>query len=223
MNRRNMYQTYLNNFVRLDMKTGVELGVQRAEYSYELLRRWKKAEEFVLVDLWRPQKNYTDFANLPHVVQRRYKVEVAEKMLNLTKKGLLGKFTICRNYTIICATRFPKNYFDFIYIDARHDYKGVLQDLRHWWPKLKAGGIMAGHDYTEQEEPGNAVKPLGDPQTTEQDWTLNYDGTKDETKRVVRGAVDDFFSDNFGDLNGCPRQVTVSYREDSWNTWAVRK
>lgn len=205
----------------LDMKVGVELGVQRAEYSYEILQRWGKAKEYVLVDLWRPQKNYDDRANFPHAIQRAYKTEATEKMGNLTAKGILGKFTICRNYTVICATRFPSNYFDFIYVDARHDYKGVLQDIRQWWPKLRNGGIMAGHDYTFQEEPANAV--AHDPKNTHQDWTLNYDGTKDLTGRVVRGAVDDFFSDTFGDMNGCPRQVTVSYREDSWNTWAVRK
>ena len=39
-------------------------------------------------------------------------------------------------------------YFDFIYIDA---YAGSGQDngkiLNDWWPKLKSGGIFAGHDY----------------------------------------------------------------------------
>lgn len=28
-----------------------------------------------------------------------------------------------------------------------HDFQGALDDMIDWWPKLKAGGIMAGHDY----------------------------------------------------------------------------
>ena len=30
---------------------------------------------------------------------------------------------------------------------CRHDYCGVQEDLRNWWPKLRRGGILAGHDY----------------------------------------------------------------------------
>ena len=39
--------------------------------------------------------------------------------------------------------------FDFIFIDADHRYDAVWADLNHWWPKVKNGGICAGHDYWE--------------------------------------------------------------------------
>ena len=48
---------------------------------------------------------------------------------------------ICRNLTVTCAERAPNNSFDFIYVDARHDFKGVMMDLEHWFPKLKQGGV----------------------------------------------------------------------------------
>lgn len=35
----------------------------------------------------------------------------------------------------------------FVYLDGNHSYEGVLNDLKIWLPKLKEGGIMAGHDY----------------------------------------------------------------------------
>ena len=50
---------------------------------------------------------------------------------------------------------------------------------------LSKGGIMAGHDYTLQDEPDTNHDPDG----TGQDWTLNYDGSRDHTRRVVKGAV----------------------------------
>ncbi len=41
--------------------------------------------------------------------------------------------------------------FDFIYIDG---YAHTGQDngtiLKDWWPKLKSGGMFAGHDYCKQ-------------------------------------------------------------------------
>ena len=44
---------------------------------------------------------------------------------------------------------------------------------------------MAGHDFVYQWE---------GPTRTKQNWTVNFDGTVDLTGRVVRGAVEDFFS-----------------------------
>ena len=46
---------------------------------------------------------------------------------------------------------------------CRHDYCGVQEDLRNWWPKLRRGGIFAGHDYLTADSP-----PVLD---TKQDWS----------------------------------------------------
>ena len=37
--------------------------------------------------------------------------------------------------------------YDFIYIDASHEYEDVLNDLKMFLPKLKSNGIIAGHDW----------------------------------------------------------------------------
>ena len=37
---------------------------------------------------------------------------------------------------------------DFVYIDGDHRYEGVLADLNGWRPKLREGGVMAGHDWS---------------------------------------------------------------------------
>jgi predicted O-methyltransferase YrrM len=36
---------------------------------------------------------------------------------------------------------------DFVFIDAEHKYEFVMMDIISWLPKVKQGGVIAGHDY----------------------------------------------------------------------------
>lgn len=38
----------------------------------------------------------------------------------------------------------------FVYLDGDHDYNYVLEELRAWEPLIRAGGMIAGHDYTAE-------------------------------------------------------------------------
>lgn len=43
---------------------------------------------------------------------------------------------------------------DVVFVDADHTYEGVRADIQAWLPKLKAGGMLCGHDYHPQNWPG---------------------------------------------------------------------
>jgi len=49
--------------------------------------------------------------------------------------------------SIEAANDFPNESLDLVYIDAEHDYKSVLDDVKAWTPKIKKGGILSGHDW----------------------------------------------------------------------------
>jgi hypothetical protein len=36
---------------------------------------------------------------------------------------------------------------DFVYLDADHTYEAVKADIAAWWPKVRVGGTLGGHDY----------------------------------------------------------------------------
>ena len=48
------------------------------------------------------------------------------------------------------STLYQDNSLDFVFIDAFHQYEDVLEDIKVWLPKVKVGGILAGHDYGHQ-------------------------------------------------------------------------
>jgi hypothetical protein len=52
-----------------------------------------------------------------------------------------------REFSVDAAAQFDDNSLDFVYLDAAHDAASVAADLAAWTPKVRAGGIVFGHDY----------------------------------------------------------------------------
>jgi len=55
------------------------------------------------------------------------------------------------------SKKFKKASVDFVYIDGSHEYVSVCSDIEFWLPKVKPGGMIAGHDYTTHETVREAV------------------------------------------------------------------
>jgi len=56
------------------------------------------------------------------------------------------------------ASKYRDRSLDFVFLDADHAKTSVLKDLDAWWPKVKPGGILAGHDI-DWESVQDALKP----------------------------------------------------------------
>jgi len=54
---------------------------------------------------------------------------------------------ICRGLSFDVVKEFEDEFFDFIFIDADHTYEAVARDIADWYPKIKKGGALCGHDY----------------------------------------------------------------------------
>jgi predicted O-methyltransferase YrrM len=53
----------------------------------------------------------------------------------------------------IASRMFVDGSLDFVFLDGSHEFEDVLPDVECWAPKLKGGGIFAGHDF---DHPGVA-------------------------------------------------------------------
>jgi hypothetical protein len=121
---------------------GAEIGVQEGAFASVIRSEWKG--HLFLIDCWESQhEGYYDSANhLPH--EHFY-----EKV-----KSLFGhdeKTEIVKAYSPQAANDFPDGFFDWVYIDANHSYDACLADIRGWYPKVRRGGMLCGHDFVDAD------------------------------------------------------------------------
>jgi hypothetical protein len=125
--------------------TAAEIGVKKGNYSEVLLGKWK-GRQLISIDPWledEPDK-YVDRANVAQASHEKFFLYTRER---LSKYG--SRSTIWRMTSVEAAQQVEDQSLDFVYIDARHDYDSVKEDLHAWFTKVKPGGILAGHDYAD--------------------------------------------------------------------------
>lgn len=120
----------------------VEVGVYEGDFSSEILSKWK-GKLLHCVDPWRYQEDVI-FDN-SNVDQREHDAAYGAALANL--QPFEDRVNIIRDFSVKAAEKFEDESLDFVFLDARHDYRAVTSDLRAWFPKVKIGGIFAGHDY----------------------------------------------------------------------------
>jgi hypothetical protein len=67
-----------------------------------------------------------------------------------------------RGQSADAATLFPDGYFDMVYLDADHSYESVKADLKAWLPRVRPGGWIAGHDYTDSWNCGGVIRAVNE-------------------------------------------------------------
>jgi len=117
---------------------GAEIGVAEGRSSTEFMGWGFK--KLYLVDMWATIHGQAGDASNPQSWHDKNYEEVKERMTG--KNAILLK-----GDSVAMADQVSDNSLGSVYIDANHSYEGAMRDLIAWTPKLKAGGIMAGHDY----------------------------------------------------------------------------
>jgi len=65
---------------------------------------------------------------------------------NLKMFDVAGNVEVMETTSAEAVKSFDDESLDFVFIDGDHRYVGVKQDIDLWFPKVKVGGILSGHD-----------------------------------------------------------------------------
>jgi len=123
-----------SNFIEI----GSWKGMSSAYMAVEIVNSHKNIN-FYCVDTWRGSKEHQDFNEVQ-------KDELYNTFLSNMHR-VDTRYQAIREKSIDAAQKTEDGFFDFIFLDASHEYEDVLADLENWYPKLKDGGTFAGHDY----------------------------------------------------------------------------
>ncbi len=125
-------------FRDLGYTKGAEIGVWEGLFSEQICQA-NPGVALTCVDSWEFYADYKDPKNDAPRIVRAYDTAVKR----LTPYGC----QILRMRSVDGAARIPDRSLDFVYIDGNHGEPYVRADLEAWVPKVRAGGIVSGHDY----------------------------------------------------------------------------
>lgn len=145
-------------------KTFVEIGVKSGRNIHQLLSRFPSLEVWA-IDPWVKTAHYDHWADTAFARNEK----IFEGLMTKHKKAKVHKL---KALSWEVAHTFEDESIDLIFIDGDHSYEACRKDIELYLPKVRPGGILAGHDY---------------------DNTVKY---ADKFKGVDK-AVHEFFGDEF--------------------------
>jgi len=129
---------------------GVEIGTMQGQFALDLLRTWR-GEKLYIVDAWREFEYWKDELCANRRENARRMMATFERIYDFGSRTCM-----IRDTSEDASRLFEDSSLDFVYIDAAHEYEvdqgdgkvaGIKRDIEIWSPKLRPGGVLAGHDY----------------------------------------------------------------------------
>ena len=102
---------------------GAEIGVQNGFNANSIFKYW--TGKIYLIDYWENPEELTHCLEL--------------------NTGL--NYEVINGDSVLMAENIHDLSLDWVYIDAGHSYEEVKADFNAWFPKVRKGGIISGHDY----------------------------------------------------------------------------
>lgn len=129
-------------------KTIVEIGSWKGRSTRAMADNLQKGSVIYAVDTW---KGTAEDSHMEQLVGKPEEWLMGQFLSNMGPELLgTGAVVPVQAPSTEAALRFangPK--FDFIFIDAAHDYDNVKADILAWRPLLASGGLLAGHDFVQ--------------------------------------------------------------------------
>lgn len=136
----------------------VELGSYKGRSSAFMaveIANSNKDVRFDCIDVWLPNLMYGDLDF------RTFKENMA---------GLVLYHNPVKMEITAASKFYDDNTLDMVFIDADHSYEAVKNDIMHWLPKVKSGGLISGHDIAHEPVRQAVIEAFGSYQTIGNCW-----------------------------------------------------
>jgi len=120
---------------------GLEIGVERGGTA-QMLLNMGCIEKLYGID---PYRGYVDLDG-KFIRTQDEANSIKAELLNIVRK--YPNYTLIEDYSDNCVSNFEDETLDFIFIDGHHSYEQCKKDINNYYPKIKKGGLVSGHDYT---------------------------------------------------------------------------
>lgn len=118
----------------------VECGAWLGKSSSYLCDKNHKNLQIYIVDTW---------AGASNELNSTQRLATQKDIYNIFLENMgTRKFAAIKKDGIEASNSFQDKSCDIVFIDMEHTYNAVKNDIKAWLPKVKAGGYIAGHDYT---------------------------------------------------------------------------
>jgi predicted O-methyltransferase YrrM len=135
----------------IDAKTYVEVGCKEGRTTGHVLAQCPDLRA-IAIDPWCQQEPSADVSRETYAdwdfrkIEREFWVNIGdhknrcEQWRDTSETAVLYAQTLGRQPGL----------YDVVFIDALHDYESVKQDIDLWWPRVRPGGYLCGHDYNHK-------------------------------------------------------------------------
>jgi predicted O-methyltransferase YrrM len=127
------------------VEIGSWLGASICYMAEQIVAR-KKNVHLYAVDTWEGSDE-EDHRKIILEINKRGETLYGNFVENMKSCNVAHLIRPVRMPSVKASDFFPDGSVDVVFIDASHQYKDVLNDIKHWIPKVKKGGIIGGHDY----------------------------------------------------------------------------
>ena len=120
------------------VEVGAWKGKSTAYMGVEIANSNKKIR-FDCIDTWQGNPDWDEpLLKTPNALYEHFldNIKLIKEFVNPIRSTSVDASMLYQDKTIDC-----------VFIDGDHEYQSVCEDINCWLPKIRAGGLLSGHDF----------------------------------------------------------------------------